>query len=71
VRRLLVCNVVVPPWLRRSVTTVPPAALGDRKGQEWLVFDEEQLREYTERELEGLLEWDRALLRVLAREALR
>jgi hypothetical protein len=39
-----------------------------REGEEWLVFDEERLREYVSRDFEGFLEWDRALLRVLANE---
>lgn len=40
-----------------------------REGQEWLVFDEERLQEYTERGFEGFLDWDRALLNVLAEKA--
>jgi len=39
-----------------------------RQDQEWLVFDEERLREYASRDFEGFLEWDQALLRVLAEE---
>jgi hypothetical protein len=38
-----------------------------REGEEWLVFDEERLREYTAQDFEGFLEWDRALLRVLTK----
>ena len=37
-----------------------------REGQEWLVFDEERLREYAARDFEGFLEWDQALLKALA-----
>ena len=37
-----------------------------REDEEWLVFDEEWLRECSERDFEGFLEWDRALLQVLA-----
>ena len=37
-----------------------------REDEQWLVFDEELLRECSERGFEGFLEWDRALLRVLA-----
>ena len=37
-----------------------------RGDEAWLVFDEGRLREYTQRDFEGFLEWDRALLRILA-----
>jgi hypothetical protein len=37
-----------------------------RGDEDWLVLDEERLWEYTERDFEGFLEWDRALLRILA-----
>jgi hypothetical protein len=37
-----------------------------RDDEEWLIFNEERLREYTEQNMAGFLEWDRALLRVLA-----
>jgi hypothetical protein len=40
-----------------------------RKGEEWLVFDGGRLQEYAARDFGAFLEWDRALLRVLAREA--
>jgi hypothetical protein len=40
-----------------------------REGEGRLVFDEERLRQYAARDFEGFLEWDRALLRVLAKEA--
>ncbi len=39
-----------------------------RRGQEYLVFDEDRLREHSARDFEGFLRWDRALLRALARE---
>jgi hypothetical protein len=39
-----------------------------RGDEEWLVFDEERLRDYAEKNREGFLEWDRALLRVLLKE---
>jgi len=39
-----------------------------RQGEAWLVFDERQLEEYAEQDFEGFLDWDRALLRVLAQE---
>jgi len=39
-----------------------------RRGQEYLVFDEDRLREHAARDFEGFLGWDRALLRALARE---
>ena len=42
-----------------------------RGDEEWLVFDEEWLWEYTEQGFEGFLEWDRALLRILAEEGHR
>jgi hypothetical protein len=38
-----------------------------QEGEEWLVFDEEQLQEYAARGFEGFLEWDQALLKALAR----
>ena len=37
-----------------------------REDEEWLVFEEELLREYAVQDFEGFLEWDRALLRALA-----
>jgi predicted nucleotidyltransferase len=37
-----------------------------RGDEDWLVFDEQRLGECTEWDFEGLLEWDRALLRILA-----
>ena len=37
-----------------------------RGDEEWLVFAEERFREYTEQGFEGFLQWDRALLRLLA-----
>jgi hypothetical protein len=40
-----------------------------RDDEEWLVFGGDRLREYAARDFEGFLEWDRALLRVLAKEA--
>ena len=36
------------------------------EGEEWLVFDEEQLQHYAVLDFEGFLDWDRALLRALA-----
>jgi predicted nucleotidyltransferase len=39
-----------------------------REGQEYLVFDQGRLREVAERDFEGFLGWDRALLRVLVEE---
>jgi predicted nucleotidyltransferase len=41
-----------------------------REGEEWLVFDEERLREYAAQDFEGFLDWDRALLGALAGETL-
>lgn len=38
-------------------------------GVEWLFFDEERLRRYAEDGFAGFLEWDRALLRLLARDS--
>jgi hypothetical protein len=40
-----------------------------RDGEEWLIFDEEQWREYAARDFEGFLDWDRALLKALKEEA--
>jgi hypothetical protein len=40
-----------------------------RDDEEWLVFDGDRLREYAARDFKGFLEWDRALLRVLTKEA--
>jgi hypothetical protein len=37
-----------------------------REGEEWLVFDEARLQEYAAQDFDGFLEWDRALLGVLA-----
>lgn len=37
-----------------------------QEGEEWLVFDEEQLQEYAALGFEGFLEWDQALLKALA-----
>lgn len=42
-----------------------------RGDEEWLVFDEERFRDYTEQDFEGFLHWDRALLRMLAEEGYR
>ena len=39
-----------------------------REGAEWLVFDEERLQEYAARDFEDFLDWDRALVSVLAGE---
>jgi predicted nucleotidyltransferase len=39
-----------------------------REDEEYLAFDEERLREFAARGFEGFLDWDRALLRALARE---
>ena len=39
-----------------------------REEEEHLVFDEERLREIAARDFEGFLEWDRALLALLARD---
>lgn len=36
-----------------------------RRDEEWLVFDEERLREYAQQDFVGFLDWDRALLGVL------
>lgn len=36
-----------------------------REGQEWLIFDEERLREVAAQGFGGFLEWDRGLLRAL------
>jgi hypothetical protein len=36
-----------------------------RGDEEWLVFDEERLREYTQQDFATFLHWDRTLLRVL------
>ena len=38
-----------------------------RTDEEWLVFDEERLRGYAQQGFEDFLEWDRALLRILAK----
>ena len=37
-----------------------------RDGEEWLVFDEEQLQELALQDFEGFLKWDQALLKALA-----
>jgi hypothetical protein len=39
-----------------------------RGDEEWLIFDEERLREYARQDLAGFLDWDRALLGVLLKE---
>jgi hypothetical protein len=41
----------------------------NRQGQEFLVFDERRLRELAARDFEGMLEWNRVLLRELMRTA--
>ena len=41
----------------------------NREGQEFLVFDERHLQELAARDFEGMLEWNRALLRELIRTA--
>jgi hypothetical protein len=42
-----------------------------RGDEEWLVFDEERLWEYTEQGFEDILQWDRAPLRMLAEKGHR
>lgn len=39
-----------------------------REGKEWLAFDEGRLQKDAARDFEGFLDWDRALLNVLAQE---
>ena len=67
------CNHTFGFWDKCRATQSPLFHLlrrETREGSEWLIFDEARMQECAAQDFEGFLDWDRALLRLLAGEAI-